>query len=246
MHALPRVLLVSALALASALTASPAHADDPETAGALVGGSYCLFGIDLGTHSGEAALAEGGPRREVDGIFGMARITAGVLLRVTRFGSEAGLEGTFGLGWIDGAAFGGKEEARMSADLAAGVVLVPYRSALVGGSSFKLAGGFGSDHDVDYLYASGRLGFGETTGAFGVELAYTYRVGDAPSNATLTEHRAGLGLRLDGFALGLAWVLGDSARYKGTGPDRREVFQGGTMRKGEYTDWLVTLGYAWR
>lgn len=244
MRGLHRFSLV--IALTVALPLSAARAEDPDVAGALVGGTYCLLGMDLGLHAGEAALAEGAPRADIEGFFGMARVTAGVLLRVTRFGSEAGLEGTFGLGWIDGAAFGGREESRLSADIAAGVVLVPYRSKLVGGGSFKLAGGFGSDHDVDYLYASGRMGFGETTGAFGLELGYTYRVGDAPSNATLTEHRAQAQLRIDGFTAGLAWILGESARYKGTGVDAREVFQGGTMRKGEYTDWLVTIGYAWR
>jgi len=247
-----RSLLSFALALALASPLSVARADEPETVGALVGGSYCLFGVDLGLHSGEAALAEGAPRADVEGLYGMVRVTAGALLRVTRFGSEAGLEGTFGLGWIDGAAFGGREEARLSADIAAGVVVVPYRSALVGGSSFKLAAGFGSDHDVDYLYASGRMGFGETSGDFGLELAYTYRVGDAPTGATLTEHRAAAQVRMGGFTVGVAGLFGESARYQGVAPappaptDRAELFQEGTMRKGEYTDWQVTLGYAWR
>ena len=240
-------LLIAALALAPILSHSTARAGEPSTAGALVGGSYCLLGLELGSHSGDATVTEGQPRDEVGGLFGLARVTAGAPLRVSRFGSEAGLEGSFAFGYIAAGAFGGKEEGRWAADISGGVVLVPYRSKLVGGSSFKLGGGFGSDHDVDYLYASGRFGFGEfedTT--FGLEAGYTYRVGDAPSDATLTEHRVDLRMRIDGFAVGLAWMMGESARYRGTTKPRVEVFQEGTMRKGDYSDWVLTLGYAWR
>lgn len=243
--ALRRSLLV-ALAVALAAPSGPAHADDSDTAGAMVGGSYFIFGADLGLHDGKAALAHGAERTAVDGFFGMLRMSTGLLMRVTRFGAEAGLEGTLGLGWISAGAFGGSEKAGLSADLAGGVVVVPYRSALVGGSAFKLAAGFGTDHDVDYLYASGRLGFGENTGAFGVELGYTYRVGDAPTGATLTEHKLAAFIRIDGFALGAAWLGGDSARYRGTGESRAERFQERTLRKGEYTNWLFTLGWSYR
>lgn len=236
-------IIIAAFALASGI--APAHADEPSTAGALVGGSYCLLGLELGSHSGEATTTEGQPREDVSGLFGLARVTAGALLRVSRFGSEAGLEGSFAFGYITDGPFGGTEDARWAADISGGVVLVPYRSKLVGGSSFKLGGGFGSDHDVDYLYASGRFGFGELEDTtFGLEAGYTYRVGDAPTGATLQEHRVDLRLRIDGFAVGLGWMMGESARYRGT--PKVEVFQEGTMRKGDYSDWILTLGYAWR
>lgn len=241
-----------AFALGLALLAAPAlggaaqAADEPETPGALVGASFVVLGLDLGLHSGDAALANAAPPTKVEGAFGMIRVNAGVLLRVTRFGAEAGLEGSFGLGWIGGGAYGGKEEGGLSADLSAGVVVVPLRTTSLSGAAFKMFAGVGSDHDVDYLYAGARLGFGENDGDFGVEPAYTYRVGDAPTGATLTEHRLAANLRIAGFALSVSYLFGESKRFLSGKPANGQRFQEGTLRKGDYTEWLLSLGYAWR
>ncbi len=235
--------------LVAASLGTGARAEEPDTAGALVGGSYLFFGADIGTHSGDAALANNAPPTEISGPFGMVRVSAGVLLRVTRFKAEAGLEGTFGLGWISGGAYGGEEEGGLSADISGGIVVVPYRSKLVTGAAFKLNAGVGSDHDVDYLYAGARFGFGENDGDIGVEPAYLYRVGDAPTGSTLTEHRIGANIRIYGFALSVHYLFGESTKYTKTAPaegPRGQRAQPGTMRKGEYSEWLLTLGYAWR
>lgn len=246
-HTTSKLMLVGLL-LTSLRTA--AHADEPDTAGALVGASYLTFGVDIGTHSGDAALGDNQRPTEISGAFGMVRVNAGVLLRVTRFKAEAGLEGSFGMGWISGGAYGGEEEGGLSADISGGIVVVPYRSKLVTGAAFKLSAGVGSDHDVDYLYAGARFGFGENDGDFGVEPAYLYRVGDAPTNSTLLEHRIGANFRIYGFALSVHYVFGESIRYTNTVPEigqpRGQRAQPGTMRKGEYNEWLITLGYAWR
>lgn len=243
MKAITRIALAGALCLI--LPVSAARADD--IAGAMVGGSIGLLSLDLGLHSGTAVLADGVPRTDVSGGFGMIRFKAGMLLRVTRFGSEAGLEGSFGLGWISGAAFGGKEEARVSADLSGGVVVVPLRLDALGGFALKLAGGFGTDHDVDYFYAGARLGFGEAKDAdFGLEVAYGYRYGEAPANASMKEHHVTVMARISELAFGVTWVLGETAGYRGVSPNRTERFPEGTMRKGDYGDWMLTVGYSFR
>lgn len=247
-HNTSRIIVLGVVLAASFGTA--AHADEPDTAGALVGASYLTLGVDIGSHSGEAALGNNQPPADISGAFGMVRVNAGVLLRVTRFKAEAGLEGSFGMGWISGGAYGGEEEGGLSADISGGIVVVPYRSKLVTGAAFKLSAGVGSDHDVDYLYAGARFGFGENDGDIGVEPAYLYRVGDAPTGSTLTEHRIGANLRIYGFALSVFYLFGESTKYTNVVPEegqpRGQRAQPGTMRKGDYSEWLITLGYAWR
>jgi|GEM_PF-2030691 len=219
--------------------------DGPDIEGGLVGGSEGFLALDIGSHSGKAALATGAPRSEVSGLYGMLKLQAGLLLRVTRFGSEAGLEGAIGLGWITSGAYGGKEEGGLAADLSFGILLVPVRAEALGGVALKLAGGVGTDYDVDYLYASARLGLGEASDTAGLELNYTYRVGDAPTGATLTEHHLGAMVLVSDIdlAFGFALQLGESSRYTGVAPARSEKFQGGTMRKGDYQDFIFTIAY---
>lgn len=238
-------IVTSLATLFSLSAANLAHADGPDIEGGMVGGSEGFFAADIGSHSGEAALAAGAPRSDVSGLFGLLKVQGGLLLRVTRFGSEAGLEGSFGLGWNSGGAYGGKEEGRLSCDLSFGILLVPMRAEALGGVAFKLAGGVGTDFDVDYLYASARLGFGEVSDTLGVELGYTYRVGDAPTGATLLEHKIAASVLVTDIdlLLGFAVDFGESTRYTGVAPARSEKFQVDTMRKGDYQDLIFTIGY---
>ena len=261
MRSLLTSFVLSAIALAATWPLTPpARADDLEdgdlkesgTAGALVGASALLFGVDFVSHSGTAVVqgqTAQAPPADVSGSFGLVRLTGGGLLRVTRFGSEAGIEGSMALGWSGDSAYGGAEKGGLIADISFGVVVVPFRAFSLGGFALKLNAGIGSDHDVDYLYAGARLGFGEESDDFGVEPAYLYRVGDGPGGITLTEHRIGLNARLWGLTLGLHLLFGEAIGYKkadAPNTPARQAFQGGTIRKGDYSDILFTLGYAWK
>jgi len=224
---------------------SAARAEDPSVSGALVGGSELNFTLEAGRHQGDAVLAANTPRQSVAGYFGMLRLQAGFLLRVTRFGTEAGLEGSLALGVISSAAYGDSPEFHWAADISMGVVLVPLRLKALGGTAFKLAGGLGSDHDADYLYASARLGFGEDHGGQGFELGYNYRAGDTPVGAPLNEHRFGAMFLFDDadLQLGLSYGFGRTYRYLGSGATRVELADPGTMRKGTYSDLVLSIGY---
>jgi len=225
---------------------SVARAED--LSGALVGGSSVNLSFEAGRHQGDAVLTANTSRQPVTGYFGLLRLQAGLLARVTRFGTEVGLEGSFALGAIGGAAYNNTSKYHLVADISLGVVLVPLRIDALGGTALKLAGGFGSDHDADYLYTSIRLGFGEDRGGQGFELGYNYRAGDTPIGAPLNEHRFGARFLFDDadIQLGFSYGFGRTSRYSGSGPTRVELADPGTMRKGTYSDFVFSIGYVLR
>lgn len=243
------VMLATALVVASNSTS---HADD-ET-GSLVGSSFVRFGADLGSHSGEAFVdaAEGGTLAgdtELSGFYGAARVTMGGLLRVTRFGTEVGLEGTCAMGYIGGGAITPKSGGIFFFDLSGGVVAALARLEMLGGFALKGFGGIGMDMDMHYLYAGGRLAFGETSDSLGLELGYTYRVGDSyGENVQIADHRfaADVLIRDANLTVGAALWLGSShGDYTGTGIGRSENMQVDQLYKGDYTTIVVSVAYTW-
>jgi len=237
------VLLAAALVVASS---NPSHADET---GSLAGSAFARLGVDLGSHSADAfvSLADGGDpsgQTSLSGFFGQARATFGGLLRVTRFGTEVGLEGTFALGYASAAAVAPKRGGIFMVDLSGGVVAALFRLDALGGIALKVVGGIGMDQDAHYLYAGGRLAFFETAGDVAFELGYLYRVGDTyGENVMLQDSRisADFVIRDLGLTLGAQYWFG-SAPYVVAGQEKRQVDQ---LFKGDYSSIVFTAAYSW-
>lgn len=244
MRHLNLITVVAAALLAAPLTA---HADD-ET-GSLTGSSFARVGVDLGSHRAEAyvPVADGGAligRTEMSGFFGQVRSTFGGLLRVTRFGTEVGLEGTFALGYAGGSAISPKSGGNFMFDMSGGVIAALFRLDAMGGIALKGLGGIGVDMDSAYLYAGGRLAFFETEGALAFELGYVYRVGDTHGeDVMLQDHRlsADFLIRDINLSIGAQYWFGEATRYVAG----KEALQRDQLFKGDYSTMVFTIAYSW-
>ncbi|MFO0746204.1 MAG: hypothetical protein U1F43_11095 [Myxococcota bacterium] len=124
------MLALTSLALASLaslimMAAPAARAEDlVDGDGSLPGAAFGSLGLEIGHLSTKVAMPNPvtpnlAVPSELAGFFGQVRLKGGAFLRVTRFGSEAGLEGSFALGYASGGAIDPAHGGNLMIDLSA-------------------------------------------------------------------------------------------------------------------------------
>lgn len=255
-------IFATALAL-TAMTATARAEDLDDGTGSLPGGAFAAVGLDLGFFSGEAVLPRTNPApqeaptgvTELSGIFGTARVKAGGYLRVTRFGSEVGLEGTFGIGLAGAGAIDPAGDSNLMIDMSGGINAALFRLE-AGHLALKLAAGIGLDQDSEFLYAGGRVSL-DPSPTLGVEAAYTYHLGDtAGEDATWKDHAIGATVVLKslGIGIGAEYRIGSAHKYAAASGSPSpgvpatpaiELPQKDQLWKGDYSAFVINVSYYW-
>ncbi|MFO0746203.1 MAG: hypothetical protein U1F43_11090 [Myxococcota bacterium] len=115
--------------------------------------------------------------------------------------------------------------------------------------SLNVAGGMGLDQDSAYLYAGARIELMPSHDV-GLELAYTYHLGDTHGeDVTWKDHAFGatVVLRSVGISLGGEYRMGDARRYSVVTPGQPAVErpQKDQLWKGDYGAFVFTAAYNW-
>lgn len=122
---------------------------------------------------------------EQKGMLYSLRYGMGAFAQLSRFGTLAGVDTSFALGWLDG-----DNAEHLYADMRAGGTLQPFYGT-IGPVALRLGGDFGVGYDRDqpYSYAGGRLGIGARSRQWMLDASYVRRFFDAPGNDPAHEER---------------------------------------------------------